>query len=389
MIRDRLVCGVNDSRIQRSLLQEPRLTYEKALEMAQSIEAAAKDVQKLQPMPSVQTVHRSQKQFISSSQCYRCGGNHSSNSCRFRSVTCRACGKRGHIAKVCRSRPKGHQQLQTKGTPLHSVSKADSPPSELPPDHRTSLNTVSKDENPPPELLPQSRPSHGGADTYSLFTLNGHVQPMVVSVKINNQDVLMEVDTGASLSLVNKDTYELFSQRKMAELKPTEFKLHTYTGECLAVLGSVDVLVEYESKVAPLPLVVVEGKGPNLFGRNWMQSVRLNWRKINIIKDHQRKESLNAVLQKHGNVFQEQLGLLRGVPPGAKPRYYRPRTVSYFMRDKVDKELQRLEDEGVLKPVQFSDWAAPIVPVLKSDGHSIQICGDYKVIVNLEAKQLL
>ena len=99
------------------------------------------------------------------------------------------------------------------------------------------------------------------------------------------------------------------------------------------------------------------------------------------------------MLQKHDNVFQEWLGLQHGVkakiygPPGAKPRLSRPRTVSYFMRDKVDKELQRLEDEGVLSPVQFSDWAAPIVPVLKSDGHSIHICGDYKVTVNLEAKQ--
>ena len=132
---------------------------------------AAKDVQKLQPMPLVHRVVRSQKsqQLISSSQCYRCSENHSSNSCCFRSVTCLSCGKRGHIAKVCRSRPRGHQKLHTKGTSLHSITKADSPSSELPSDHRTSLNAVSKAENPPPEFLPQSRPSHGGADTYSLF----------------------------------------------------------------------------------------------------------------------------------------------------------------------------------------------------------------------------
>ena len=39
----------------------------------------------------------------------------------------------------------------------------------------------------------------------------------------------------------------------------------------------------------------------------------------------------------------------------------------------------------MIEPVQFSRWAAPIVPVLKQDG-SLRICGDYKVTVNRAAK---
>ena len=35
--------------------------------------------------------------------------------------------------------------------------------------------------------------------------------------------------------------------------------------------------------------------------------------------------------------------------------------------------------------MKFSDWAAPIVPVLKKDG-GIRICGDYKLTVNRAAK---
>ena len=40
MIRDRLICGVNDERIHRRLLAESRLDFEKALELATAMETA-------------------------------------------------------------------------------------------------------------------------------------------------------------------------------------------------------------------------------------------------------------------------------------------------------------------------------------------------------------
>ena len=36
---------------------------------------------------------------------------------------------------------------------------------------------------------------------------------------------------------------------------------------------------------------------------------------------------------------------------------------------------------GVLEPVPFSDWAAPVVPIVKQDGR-IRICGDFKLTIN-------
>ena len=44
MLRDRLVCGINDDQMQKRLLSEPKLTLEKATAIAQSMESAAKNV---------------------------------------------------------------------------------------------------------------------------------------------------------------------------------------------------------------------------------------------------------------------------------------------------------------------------------------------------------
>lgn len=52
----------------------------------------------------------------------------------------------------------------------------------------------------------------------------------------------------------------------------------------------------------------------------------------------------------------------------------------------MEQELDRLKKEGTIEPVAFTDWAAPIVPVLKTDKKSIRICGDFKTTVNSASK---
>ena len=50
------------------------------------------------------------------------------------------------------------------------------------------------------------------------------------------------------------------------------------------------------------------------------------------------------------------------------------------MRTIVEQELDCLVSDGILEPVQFADWASPIVPALKADGRSVRICGDFKLL---------
>ena len=113
---------------------------------------------------------------------------------------------------------------------------------------------------------------------------------------------------------------------------------------------------------------MVGGDGPSLLGRDWLSKIKLNWEELYHID--QTKLTLEAVLDKHSKVFREELGMVRGVTaklhvdPLARPKFYRPRSVPYAMKDKVKQELDHLHQQGIIEPVQFSEWAAPIVPVL-------------------------
>ena len=47
-------------------------------------------------------------------------------------------------------------------------------------------------------------------------------------------------------------------------------------------------------------------------------------------------------------------------------RFFRPRPVPFALKGRIEEELERLQKDGIIEAVKFSDWAAPIVPVLKS-----------------------
>jgi hypothetical protein len=102
--------------------------------------------------------------------------------------------------------------------------------------------------------------------------------------------------------------------------------------------------------------------------------------------------TIEQLVEKYNTLFEAGLGMLRNfqakifVDPNVRPKFFKPRPIPYAFREKVEDELSRLTTEGIIEPLQFSEWAAPIVPVLKGDGKSIRICGDYSVTVNKASK---
>ena len=105
MLRDRLVCGINDSGIQLRLLSEPDLTFKKAFDLAQ-VERNVQDLQS--PKVSLEKLYlvKGTSERSQAPVCYRCGGCHRGADCRYKDATCYNCGKQGHLSKVCRSKQK-------------------------------------------------------------------------------------------------------------------------------------------------------------------------------------------------------------------------------------------------------------------------------------------
>ena len=91
-------------------------------------------------------------------------------------------------------------------------------------------------------------------------------------------------------------------------------------------------------------------------------------------------------------MFKDSLGTFVGckakieVDPSAQPHYCKARTLPYKMRPRVEAELERLVTKGILKAVAHSEWATPIVAVLKSDKKTIRLCGNFRMTVNPVAK---
>ena len=133
---------------------------------------------------------------------------------------------------------------------------------------------------------------------FAIFNI-GQTTPepsIILPVEMNGVSVSMELDTGASLSILSKMLWkEKFPE---AELLPSTVHLKTYTGEELKVLGQTHVDINYEGQNCKLPLQLVEGNEPALFGRNWLKTIKLNWGTIKKVTS-----DLDDVLTKHKQVL--------------------------------------------------------------------------------------
>ena len=149
----------------------------------------------------------------------------------------------------------------------------------------------------------------------------------------------------------------------------------------------MEMIVKHRGYKGTQVLYVVSGKGPSLLGRNWLSHIQLDWAKIKRVHTEDVQVVVEKLLDKYREVVKDTPGVMTkhsahlSLKQGVQPVFRRSHSVPFALRDKVGRELDRLEENGIIRRVEHAEWAAPIVPVNKDDG-SLRICGNYKLSIN-------
>ena len=129
--------------------------------------------------------------------CHRCGGKHMQKDCPFKEAECHKCKKKGHLARVCRSKTK-----QTKSNAAPRQARAQNSTH-----HMEEIETTDEQS------------------TYTLFNVTTNACRLLqVTIKVNDIDLTMEVDTVVSMSLISNATFRNCGQHRVVlhcyHLKP-------------------------------------------------------------------------------------------------------------------------------------------------------------------------
>ncbi|XP_048481336.1 uncharacterized protein K02A2.6-like [Plutella xylostella] len=280
------------------------------------------------------------------SRCSVCGlKNHSELKCRFKSFKCQKCGVKGHLRKMCKLR----------------------------------VNNIETEENDS---------TCEDCKECSLFNMRyENYEPITLPVKINNEQYCMEIDSGSGISVMSHSFYsENFEGNN---LNPCSIRMCFYNGHKLTPLGYFCQTVTYNNMSKPIKFYVIENGGPPLLGRDFMAKFGVSLISINNnnIIVNQSDNEIHKFMTAYPGLWSDGLGkfsqfqIKLRLKENSEPKFFKARSVPFAIKDKVDQELERLTDLGILVPTNYSDYATPIVPVLKDNG-KVRIAGDYSLTLN-------
>nr|XP_022909691.1 uncharacterized protein K02A2.6-like [Onthophagus taurus] len=198
-------------------------------------------------------------------------------------------------------------------------------------------------------------------------------------ISINKKLVTMEVDSGASVSILSKDKFDMILPN--CKLQSCPKQLLSVCGNKLKVAGQTNVRVTTKNKQKVLlPLVIINEKNVSLLGRPWLDVLVPEWRQnltINrvkvdtIIKNMSNKSlensnSSNSVNNEKSKFKTDENNCIKHflaqivLKDDALPVFHKAYSVPISQRELIEKEIKRLVKENIISPVRHSEWASPM-----------------------------
>ena len=218
-----------------------------------------------------------------------------------------------------------------------------------------------------------------------------------VPLRIKNTTINFELDTGAERTIVPMYYWRIMGS---PEVVPSKLNLSVYGGAKLPVKGEFKFEVNLGGKKYKILGILVTGKSIPLLGKDGIRTLKLDVNKFlysgKISQIHSTQitvhkiyntEFIQKLRSRYSRVFSSELGHCSKIKahislvPNAVPKFCKSRQIPFALADKVKDELERNISLGILEKIDFSEWATPIVPVVKPTG-AIRICGDFKVTLN-------
>lgn len=420
-LRAQFIRGLRDNWIREQLLQSSETAFHKIVEKATALEASRIECKELSAASSSNTacssqfesldVHktssrhatrersRSRESYRSNrsnsgnrnsrnvnlkalgleNTCLRCGNNnHTATDCRLnrQKLKCNSCNKTGHVSKVCISSMLNRNKISN----TNSIQNDN--------DYQFESSSSSYTYG-----ISKIDPVTQNCEIIDLFELDNESDKYMITVLLNGTQKTFEVDSGAKFSLLSETE---FNKLKLnIPIQQSNLAFRSYTGNVVKPLGKVFVRIQYEGKEMTGDLHIVPDGHDALLGRQWIRGLQIELNRIDrktvsnsTSNSTHMINSVEDIFQKFPNVFEEKIGCVPNcqvqlqLRPNAKPVFTKERSVPYALQEKVEKELDSLEAQGIISPVPTSDWGSPLVCIPKPDGKNVRLCVDYKCGVN-------
>lgn len=383
LIRDRIVGGIRSDKLRQKLLRTRDLNLATCINICHAEEEAVKQLTKMTLNTTSEVDEVKYKQFkqkqVSQSKkdqakdrkyqksqektkkkCNRCTYEHEYNKCPAMGQRCTKCNKLNHYAKACKSKE------------VHVVGEE-------------------ADEENEEEIIDISA-------IYERQEIN-EVQVDSVNVdkewfemiKIGPKVIKFKLDTGSQVNIMPNDIFMKLSEqtRKETKLRQTDRKLVSYTNHNIKIRGICNLECSTKNGNKKLEFFIIEEKRQPLLGLVGIEELMLIKRieEIGSTKNESKENSEKIGLKKCAEIIDDYEDVFRGIgctkrvykiklKDNVEPTIARCRKIPIALHNKVKKQLEEMENQGIIKRVEEpTEWVHPMVVIEKSDGN-LRLCMD-------------